>query len=157
MSGHHYIEHRSLISRGGARSVDRHFSPETLSWMARSLLALLALAGVLEEANGAVSLFPNQVLSVGDGPVAIAIGDFNGDGIQDMVAANARSHDISALLGQGDGVFGPEAPFPAADGPDAVVTGDFNGDGHLDLAVSSGVGAEVVLLLGAGDGTFHSQ
>src|SRR6266704_2499391 len=144
MSGHHYIEHRSLISRGGARSVDRHFSPETLSWMARSLLALLALAGVLEEANGAVSLFPNQVLSVGDGP-------------QDMVAANARSHDISALLGQGDGVFGPEAPFPAGDGPDAVVTGDFNGDGHLDLAVSSGVGAEVVLLLGAGDGTFHSQ
>lgn len=38
-------------------------------------------------------------------PASVAIGDFNNDGILDLVVANAFSNDISVLFGNGDGTF----------------------------------------------------
>ena len=45
--------------------------------------------------------------SVGDAPQAVTAGDVSEDGIPDLVVANTDSNDISVLLGNGDGTFGP--------------------------------------------------
>src|SRR6266853_4572365 len=43
----------------------------------------------------------------GSKPVAVVTGDFNNDGILDVVTANQGSNALSLLLGNGNGTFGP--------------------------------------------------
>jgi hypothetical protein len=122
--------------------------------------------------NRGSGIFPTAINSdVGQRPDAVAIADFNGDGIPDIVVSNRDSDTISVLLGQGDGTFGtpidydssdvnhPDGPIPA---PRFVVVGDFNNDGIPDIAVvnygtfpePSPWAGSVSIFLGNGDGTF---
>ena len=81
------------------------------------------------------------------------IGDFNGDGIPDVIVPG--SSGIWFFAGKGGGVFSQDVLATPISGAYWVAAADFNGDGYLDLAVSyspSGVG----LLLGNGNGTFQS-
>ena len=41
------------------------------------------------------------------GAIAVAVGDFNGDGKLDLAVANHGSNTVSVLLGNGDGTFQP--------------------------------------------------
>ncbi len=91
-------------------------------------------------------------------PLGIATGDFNGDGIPDLVTANEAGDDVSVLIGNGDGTFVTPAPtYPVGGLAFAVAVGDFNGDGKLDLVVVNQGDDDVSILLGNGDGTFQSQ
>src|SRR2546421_12447703 len=66
-------------------------------------------------------------------PTFVAVGDFNGDRVQDLAVTNFDSNTISVLLGNGDGTF--QAPPTVAEGasPDPGAGGVFNGDGKRDL------------------------
>jgi len=70
-------------------------------------------------------------------PQAAAVGDFNGDGNQDLAIANSTSNTISVLLGKGDGTFSPRWITQTGTAPQGIAVGDFNGDGHLDIAVTN--------------------
>jgi len=86
----------------------------------------------------------------------VATGDFNGDGIPDLVVTNYFEFGGSPtiFLGKGDGTFTAKSTSFTLDYfPTAVVVGDFNGDGILDLAFSDLNGIEIAL--GKGDGTFN--
>jgi hypothetical protein len=99
---------------------------------------------------------------------AMAKGDFNGDGIVDIVTANITANlnpnTISVLLGNGDGTFQAPIIVPTGTNPIAVAVGDFNGDGKLDVATADnapesqcGNNGAVSVLLGNGDGTFQAH
>jgi FG-GAP-like repeat/Cep192 domain 4/Abnormal spindle-like microcephaly-assoc'd, ASPM-SPD-2-Hydin len=87
----------------------------------------------------------------------VAVADFNGDGIPDLLAADFPY--ISVLLGNGDGTF--QAPINndsfSPTPPDAVGIGDFNRDGKLDVVVVGSwyTTSSATVLLGNGDGTFQ--
>ena len=92
----------------------------------------------------------------------LAVGDFNEDGIQDLVASNNIPSNVAVLLGKGDGTFQSAAFYSLnvsgiqGTAPWNVVVGDVNQDGHQDLAVSSDNVGYVSILQGNGDGTFQT-
>jgi FG-GAP-like repeat/FG-GAP repeat len=94
-------------------------------------------------------------------PLSVAVGDFNGDGKQDLaVAGNGSSNNVAIFLGNGAGSFGVATNFSAGVFPSSLVVGDFNGDGKQDLAVvNTGSGnndSSVSILLGDGAGSFSA-
>ena len=120
------------------------------------LLALLCTPTEVNKlfAQGDVSFIARRTFGVGDGPVSVTVGDFNGDTIQDLAVANNSSANVSILLGQGDGTFLAAQNFGVGNGPLSVTVGDFNGDTIQDLATANHGSANVSILLGQGDGTF---
>src|SRR2546426_246263 len=72
-----------------------------------------------------VSFSPAVSYPVGSGPLSVAVGDFNRDGILDIVTANINDNTVSILLGHGDGTFTTLSPITVGSSPDAVAVGDF--------------------------------
>jgi hypothetical protein len=101
-----------------------------------------------------VSFAAVRTLNADNGPYSIAVGDFNGDGKQDLAVTNVSSNSVSSLLGNGDGSFRPPMSFAVGNDPVSVTVGDLNGDGKQDLAVANIGSDSVSILLGNGDGSF---
>jgi hypothetical protein len=96
--------------------------------------------------------------AVGNNPISVAVGDFNGDGKQDLAAANGGSGNVSILLGDGTGNFSAARNFGVGSTPYSVAVGDFNGDGKQDLATANAgySSNNVSILLGDGAGNFSA-
>ena len=101
-----------------------------------------------------VRFAPATNFPVGDEPQSVAVGDFNGDGKQDLATANFYSDNVSILLGDGAGHFSAATNFGVGHTPQSVAVGDFNGDGKQDLAVANRDSNNVSILLGDGTGNF---
>ncbi len=100
--------------------------------------------------NAGSALLPDQDFG------RVATGDFNGDGIPDLVVTHYFDFGTppTIFLGKGDGTFTAPtlASFNLDYFPTSIVVADFNGDGIADLAFSDLNGVEIAL--GKGDGTF---
>jgi len=119
--------------------------------------------------KGDGTFMPSNVTALGpSSPSFIESGDFNGDGVKDLIALseieNDRTHySMWILLGNGDGSFHPPIQMPSA-GPvtsagylsNQVAVADYNGDGLDDLAVTETY-LGISLFVSNGDGTFLYQ
>jgi hypothetical protein len=120
--------------------------------------------GQLSTGSVGISFLTMPLLSTGKYPTYVVSGDFNNDGIPDLAITNKSSHDVTILLGKGDGTFSAGIVLPINGDPVCLVVGDFNHDGNADLAISNAGGANnaggtnnaggMNLYLGRGDGTF---
>jgi hypothetical protein len=121
--------------------------------IALAALPVVGLLGLAEPAAGS-PLFAAPFMSydTGDYPAAVAIEDFDGDGLLDLAVAS--SHSVSVLRGNGDGSFDAKTDFEAGFGAAAIACGDLDNDGRLDLAVANQGSETVSVLLGLGAGTF---
>jgi len=84
--------------------------------------------------------------------------DFNRDGLPDLVVVNKGSHDISILLGHGDGkdcTFQKQVRLKThGSSPTAVILSDFDRDGDQDIAVTNSSTDDVSVFWGDGRGGF---
>jgi uncharacterized repeat protein (TIGR01451 family) len=108
-------------------------------------------------------------------PSALASGDFDQDGIADLIAGYADSDGgvICFMRGNANAVFPAsrrEEPtnftdtpflstaslFALPEAPDFIGFGDFDGDHHLDIVTAARGGSSLLLLPGDGQGSFGS-
>jgi hypothetical protein len=89
--------------------------------------------------------------------VTVAVGDMNGDGIPDLVAAptvvpnNTNFSAVYIFPGNGDGTFGTHViSYPVAydSFPKGLALADFNGDHQLDVTFCDQLGEHVLLNTG---------
>lgn len=97
----------------------------------------------------------------GQFPIHIAVADVTGDGLLDVMTANADSNDVSLLTNAGGGIYMPPIIIPvtfAAGDADtyAVRVGDFDGDGELDVATANRNRDTISVVFGFGGGSFSA-
>jgi hypothetical protein len=100
---------------------------------------------------------------IGEGQgLSIQLGDFNNDGILDLLAVDAIG-GLYVMLGNGDGTFQSAIQLAPSGfygcqgfGQPLAIMDDFNGDGNLDVAGCYNIAniSDVGVFLGNGDGTF---
>jgi len=97
-------------------------------------------------------LFPCPVYETGAGPYSVAIGDFDGDGLPDLVVTNRNSTTVSVLRNRGDGTFAAKVDFVTGLNPSSVAIGDLEGDGLPDLVVTNWTSNTVSVLRNTSSG-----
>lgn len=111
--------------------------------------------------KGDGSFDPMGQVPVGAGyGASIASGDFNADGVPDLVvsdAAKGLQGEAEVLLGLGDGTFAPKVGYAVGFAPEFIAAGDLDGDGRLDLVTNNAFSSDLSLLFGRGDGTFRPE
>ncbi len=105
-----------------------------------------------------------STITLGSGPVAVALADLNGDKKLDLVALNRNDKTMMVMLGNGDGTFGSPQIYSLPASPRALFVGDFNGDKIPDLAIASDCGqttctepGSLEVWLGRGDGSLAAS
>jgi hypothetical protein len=126
-------------------------------------LAFTGLAGEVSEGAGVTpvlgvlggdglgNFIVEAVLPVDSLGASLACGDFNDDGLCDLVAGQPALFWQDVWVYVSTGAFGFDGtPVPIGGSPGAVNVADVNRDGDLDLLVPTGEGSRKVAL---GDGT----
>jgi hypothetical protein len=105
--------------------------------------------------NGTGGFTGCNTFAVGANPQGIAAGDFDADGNNDLVTANADDGTLTILWGEGNGGF-EEEPLTIAtgDAPLAVAAGDLDNDGSADIATASSANARIFVYRSAGEREF---
>ena len=85
-----------------------------------------------------------STVTVGKTPLQLTAGDFNGDGITDLAAANFTDGTVTVMLGKGDGTISKKLTLNG-DSSAGLLAGDFNADAFTDIAAVSASEPEVFL------------
>jgi FG-GAP-like repeat len=112
------------------------------------------LTVLLGQRDGTFRSVTSQSL-IGMDPTALVVGDFNGDGNQDVIVGDENGA-VLEFLGDGKGnmiATGSVATFGSVA---SMASGHFTKDGHLDLVVSDFSSNSAIVLLGTGNGSFEA-
>jgi hypothetical protein len=130
----------------------RRFLAVTLS---AGLGCARAVCGDGEVVSGEVCYEPEvSVTAIGSTPVAVAVGNLDGDSDLDVVTANSLSGDLTLLFNRA-GRLEPQGLLRTNEPMGAVALGDLDGDGDSDIVAGSpGAPNLVMTFLNEGAGTF---
>lgn len=90
--------------------------------------------------------FPNRV-AIGRGTYRVATGDFNGDGIADIAAANGAASDVTIVFGSRSGPR-RSMSVQTMSAPHSIALADLNRDGRADLLVITEERDELLVING---------
>ena len=109
--------------------------------------------------NGSFAIMITYFTGLGSAPQSIDVGDFNNDGLTDIVSINTDNNNIGIFLGYGNGSFATMVTYSTRDysKPSAAAVGDLNDDGHLDIVVGNHGTSNVGVFIGFGNGSFAIQ
>lgn len=110
--------------------------------------------------NGDGTFANESSLLVGGQPRSLAVGDFNGDNIDDLIVADdgPSNESIKVFFGVGNGSFLPSVEYPLPNGARKLDAADLNNDESLDLIVGDGSfnDGSVSIFLNDGNGNFFA-
>lgn len=93
--------------------------------------------------------------ALGYGPKSMIVGDFNGDGIPDVIVGD-EDGSLIELLGDGTGNLVSAGEVGRVGSVVSIAENDFNHDGIPDMAVLDTRDRLVTVLLGTGKGSFKA-
>ena len=91
--------------------------------------------------------FETDVIDI-DAVDALAVGDLDGDGFNDLLVADAIEDRWRAFLNQGDATFAEDVTAPLFSGASDTAIADFDGDGVADIVSVSDSGDDYIYLRG---------
>jgi uncharacterized protein YfaP (DUF2135 family) len=147
---------RTLVGSGSlsatAADVDGDTIPDLItarggSWDSHNKVSV-------QRGNGDGTFQAPVSFAAGDNPGNVAVADFNGDMIPDIVTANPDAGRVTVLLGNGDGGFQAGAWLYAERSALSVTVADVDHDTIPDLVAAVGYPG-VAVLRGNGDGNFQ--
>lgn len=107
----------------------------------------------LGQADGSLKPVASHLV-LGHAPRAIVAGDFNGDGIADLIVGDDNG-SLMLFLGDGTGKMRAGGDAARVSSVVSLAVADFNRDGIPDIAVSDWRASSVTVLFGIGNGSFR--
>ncbi len=109
----------------------------TANYDSGSISILMDVNGITAASIQTIKVGVNQKDSVGDRPIDVAIGDFTGDGVSDILVALSSTNLLSLLTRKPNGLYSEDRTFSSGGiSPSGLITGRFNNDDNiLDVAV----------------------
>jgi len=86
--------------------------------------------------GGAINFAIHVTYATPARPVMVAVGEFDGDGVPDLVSASSITSEVSIRLGRGDGTFSERIDIPTPSACSSIHCADLDGDGSLDIATT---------------------
>jgi hypothetical protein len=105
---------------------------------------------LLGNGDGTFTSAPNSPLPTGQSPTAVAIADYNGDGIPDFAVTDPQTDSVSVYLGLGQGLFNTPFQLPVGTNPTAILAASLSGATLPDVAITDdppGTAGQVTVLL----------
>lgn len=108
----------------------------------------------LNDGSGGYGPFSIVPLANGSVPSPNEGGDFNNDGIIDLVVGSGGNDQVHIMTGNGAGGFPSVDDYTAAQAVRGVAVIDLNCDGHDDIVTANRIGNNISLFLNDGSGNF---
>lgn len=155
----------------GVREIADYTAQTASDWPQEILASGNRLFVSSEESVREVDLLTGQVIKAGfsdatfrptvkyasaDRSRAVAIADVSGDGVLDVVSANAGSGStaVTVLFGNGNGSLRPAVSYSDTPAAFSIAVGDVSGDGVLDIVTTHHANDSVSIRRGNLGGTF---
>lgn len=105
---------------------------------------------------GNCGFLPPVTYAFAGDPTAVTVGDLNGDGRNELVAANSDGRSVAVLLNRQNGLFEKPSLWSAGKEPSAVALADLDADGKLDLLVANSADSTLGVYRSKGGASFQA-
>ncbi len=101
---------------------------------------------LLGNGNGGFTMLARSPFETGKSPNRVAIGDLNGDGVNDIVVSSPDGNNTTLFLMSREGVAS-SSTISVAGKPKGLAIRDVNGDGRADLVITNNGDNSVTVML----------